>query len=232
MKRIMCAGCSWTYGYGVTPDKTYSAYLQKLLNIEVLNAGSPGTDIEYSIWSVYRLIKEYEIDTVLFQLTTLDRLTFCENGKQNFLNQKYHDGSTQEIYIEDENYKRVIGIGENKLQRVTVSTYLESLKKTDEKNFSIKYLNENVIFGNFKQEKISMQLQLLKSFLNQKNINILFFPWVPWPIEFSKTLDSVDVRTDSVIEFLGNDYFIDNGYHINEIGHKKVAEEYIIPMIV
>jgi hypothetical protein len=231
MKKLLCVGCSWTYGFGVSADKTYAAHLQNLLNVETINAGCPGTDIEYTIWSTYRLVNEYEFDTVLFQLTTLDRLTFSESGKENFLNKKYHDGAVQEIYIEDGNYKRVIGIGENKLQRITVSTYLESLNKKDEKSLSIKYFNENVIFSNLKQEKISMQLQLLKSFLNGKNINIIFFTWLPWHKEFSKTLDPVDIRKDSVIEFLGEDYFIDNGYHINEHGHRRVAEEYIIPMI-
>lgn len=231
MKSILSIGCSWTYGFGLPPENTYSAYLQDLLDIEVINAGSPGVDIEYCIWATYRLIKEYEISVVLFQLTTLDRLTLAENGKGNFLDKKYHDGKVQEIYYQDCKYKRIIGIGENNLQRLTVGSYLESLNQKDEKNLTFKYLNENYVHSNLKQEKISMQLKLLESFLEQRNINIFFYSWLPWHKEFKNTLDPVSIRNDSVIECLGDNYFIDKGYHVNSSGHKKIAEDYILPML-
>jgi len=225
---ILSVGCSWTYGTGVNANETYSAHLQNLLNKPVINAGAPGTDIEYAIWSAYRLVKEYNPSLVLFQLTTLDRMTFSSDGKQNFLNGKYHNGKEQKIYKQEGKHVRLYGIGDNTIEHITVSGYLEALEKPSEKSTAIKYFNENVVYGNLKQEKISMQLQLLKSYLKDR---IVFFPWLHWYKEFSQTLDPVDIRQDSVVEFLGDGYYVDKGFHINNAGHKRVAEEYILPMI-
>lgn len=228
---ILSVGCSWTYGTGVAANETYSAHLQDIYKVPVINAGAPGTDIEYSIWSTYRLLKEYSPKLVLFQLTTLDRMTFSSDGFQNFLNGKYHDGSSQPIYKEDGNYIRLHGIGDNTIEYITVAGYMDSLNNKNEKSVAIKYFNERVVYGNLKQEKISMQLQLLKAYLNLRNIDVVFFPWLHWHKEFSKTIDAVDIRQDSVVEFLGDEYYVDKGFHINNEGHRRVAEEYISPMI-
>jgi len=228
---ILSTGCSWTYGTGVKPSETYSAHLQNKLGTQVINAGAAGTDIEYSVWTTYRLVKEYDVKLVLFQLTTLDRMTFATNGKTNFINNVYHNGATQDLFVEDNTNIRFYGIGDNKIDYITVASYLDAVKGRDEKSNAIKYFNENVVFSNLKQEKISMQLQMLKEYLKTKDINIVFFPWLPWHAEFSNTLDPVDIRTDCVTEFLGNGYYIDNGFHVSNEGHKIVAEDYIMPMI-
>lgn len=228
---ILSVGCSWTYGTGVAASETYSAHLQDMLNVPVINAGAPGTDIEYAIWSTYRLVKEYSPKLVLFQLTTLDRMTFSTNGFQNFLNKKYHNGDQQTIYKESGQYIRLKGIGNNSNEYITVAGYLEALDNKTEKNIAIKYFNENVVYGNLKQEKISMQLQMLKAYLDLKGIKIVFFPWLHWHNEFAKTLDPISIRQDSVVEFLGDGYYVDKGFHISNEGHALVAKNYIAPMI-
>lgn len=229
---MLAVGCSWTWGTGVEANETFSAHLQDYSGKKVINAGHAGTDIQYSIWSVYRLVEEFKPNVVIFQLTTLDRMTLGASGKRGFLKQQYHDGIASKIYSNGDEYVRLNGIGDSKKELLTVGSYAEALEEKTERNIAFKYLTENIMYDNYTTETVSMQLYFLQDYLKNKGIYSLFFSWLPWPQEFYNTYQSIKISDRSAIEFLGDNYYVDNGFHISSEGHKKLAIEYIYPQLV
>lgn len=69
--RILCAGDSGTFGWGVRDDETYPAYLQKRLNekgavtYETINAGVPGYSSHQVLGLLRRLLPELKPDVVI-----------------------------------------------------------------------------------------------------------------------------------------------------------------------
>lgn len=237
---ILCTGCSWTYGSGLNPDQTYPAYLQKFLKTKTINAGAPGTDVSYSIWNTLKLVKQYNIQQVFLQLTTLDRLTIPVTGKQNFLENCYYKNTEDEIYFNDDNdFTRVNGRKKFSFDLLTVASYLESIGKKQERNYAFKFLNENAVFSEYKQDHISMQLFMLYQYLKSKNINLYVFPWLNWPNEFKYSLFGEElskiVHSYSVQEFIEDhnltDQYIDNGFHVSEYANKRIVNEYIAKIL-
>lgn len=227
---ILTVGCSWTFGTGVEADETYSAHLQDKLNIPVVNAGHAGIDIPYSIWSAYRLLHIYKPKLIIFQLTTFDRLTYSTGGYQNFLSKKLHSLEEQPVWTNEGNHIRVNGITEDSLQRLTQGSYLDSLGNKSQGNITNKFLFENYVYSDVKTDMIHMQLDMFQNYAESNNAKVLFFPWLPLEKEIVKR-SIVDIRRDSAVEYLGDTYFIDKGFHISSAGHKTLAEEYIYPMI-
>lgn len=85
--RIVAIGDSFTFGQFVKDDETYPAQLEVLLKeklkgkykeVEVINLGVPGYDIEYSIARYERRGKKYEADFIILLLTDDDLLQFNE----------------------------------------------------------------------------------------------------------------------------------------------------------
>jgi len=227
---ILTIGCSWTYGTGVEPDETFSAHLQNKLDTRVINGGHPGIDIPYAIWSAYRLFNKFKPEIVLFQVTTLDRLTYSVSGRGNFLDNKTHSLVEQPIWTTEGEHIRVRGITEDVLERITLGSYKEALVKTDSKSVTNKYLYEQNIFSDVKNDMIHAQLDMLRSYILSKGAMIVFYPWVPLGKDIHKR-SIVNIRKDAVIKYLDQEHFIDNGYHISNEGHKLVADEYLYPMI-
>jgi hypothetical protein len=230
---ILCVGCSWTYGLGVQPHQAYPAHLQNLIGEKIINAGSPGTDIQYAIYSAYRLMQEYDFRLLIFQLTTLDRLTLGVNGKTNFLNGNYYKKTSNEINFDDNNYIRVKNIGSKNIQLITPASYIEAQQKNNsELNTTTKFLMENTIHDNYKQDCLSISLNAI-----QQKIPTVFFPWVNWHSEFKNSLIGYDINIPqfSVKEFLEQssktDMYLDNGYHLTDEGNKFVAEEYVLHLL-
>lgn len=233
---ILCVGCSWTYGHSLNPKQTYPAHIQRLLNISTINAGSCGTDIQYSIWSAYKLSKKYNIDKIFFQLTTLDRLTMPCTGKQNFLkNNYYSENEIIETFEKDKDYKRIKHFNNQEFSLLTVASYLESVKDKSEKAKTIKYLTENSVFDSYTQDNISTQLYSMYEYFKNRNIKVVFFPWLTWPQEFFNTTHGNFlkplIKAYSVQEFITDNnlenLYIDNGFHLSGQGNKILVEEYL-----
>ena len=171
------------------------------------------------------LIKQFNPDIILFQLTTLDRLTLVNDGKDNFLENIFHDDRNFDVVFDD--YHRIVHINVTPLL-ITQAAYTEALDKPSKvESSAIKFLFENYIFSNQRTEYI---IQSLNNFrLVNKNRDVYFFPFLDL---YSRTFENISwIRQDSVINTVGKEYFIDNGFHLSEEGNKRMVNDYILPML-
>ena len=98
----------------------------------------------------------------------------------------------------------------------------------NEKNYN--YKNKKIkVFKNAIKHQVQQRINS-QNYVESNNAKVLFFPWLPLEKEIVKR-SIVDIRRDSAVEYLGDTYFIDKGFHISSAGHKTLAEEYIYPMI-
>jgi hypothetical protein len=256
-KIILCVGCSWTYGHGLSSDQTYPAHLQNLLNeYEVINAGHCGADINYAIFSAVRLIEEYNPCLVIFQITTFDRVTLGTDGYDNFVSDIFYDGRDDQIYYEtaDAEYKRVIGIAHNKKTKITHGTYisedfLDELKVSRMKNTTAKEYKkfvsmtvENVLYSNYTHQKLYTDLFLFQQYLKFKNIKSLYFYWIHHKEKFKKNFNSelfdgsntIDISVKEWFEknYPNTNFYTDNGYHLSNEGNVILVNQYLHPQLV
>jgi hypothetical protein len=257
-KIIVCVGCSWTYGHGLTPEQTYPAHLQDLLkDYTVINAGHCGSDIGHSIFSAIRLIEEYNPCMVIFQLTTFDRITIGTDGFDNFLSNTYYDGRSDEIYFEDTHlqYKRIIGITDNIKTKITHGSYIANNQDINDeflnskaKNLSVREyktfvsaLTENIIHSNYTHQRVFSELFLFQKYLELKNIKSKYFYWLPYEGAFkenyySNLFNSLNLIKTPVTRWFRNNYldknfYIDTGFHLSDDGNKILAEMYLLPFL-
>jgi hypothetical protein len=224
---ILCVGCSWTYGLGVKDSETYPAHLQDYIGKPVINAGFPGTAISHSIWTTYKLLKEYDIKIVILQLSSYDRWTGCIDGKRNFGLAQYTSGIEEYIYDSDEQaspYKRVYNASaEYHYHLLTQGKYLEHKDGNTEQDIAMTYLYENVIPSDYQYSFLCSQLDMLKSHCEYNGCKLFIFNWLEQPNPF--------VHNVSVYETFGDTYVIDNGYHYSNEGLRLVATDYVYPNI-
>lgn len=225
---IACVGCSWTYGLGVKDNESYPAHLQDYLDIPVINAGFLGSSVMHSIWTAYKLLKEYDIKIVLLQLSTYDRWTSCIDGRTNFIEDRPTSGAEEYIYDSDElqsPYKRVFNVSADYYYHLlTQAQYLKHKDGSEPKDIAMSYLYENVIYSNFHFSQLNSQIDMLNSHCEYNNSKLVVFNWIKQPSEFTQ-------NKLSVYETFGDKYIIDNGYHYNSKGLKRVATEYVYPLI-
>lgn len=232
---IACVGCSWTYGYNIPYNDTYPSILSDRLSTIILNAGHCGADIEYAIYSAKKIIDNYKPKIILFQLSTLDRMTLGTDGYNNFLHEKYVSNK-EEIYLEK---NRVLGIGDNIKTKFAIGSYfnkdkknelLESKIKSDliEYESFVKILFENIIFSDYHFYKIKNNLEMLFNYSRSFDSKIVFFRWLnSTPIhELCKGMEYIDRS----VEDLTLD-FIDNGYHLGAAGNTSVVDHLILPYL-
>ena len=231
---IFCLGCSWTSGLGVKENESYPAHLQNLINVDVYNAGYPGTDISHAIWTGYRIIQEYkDCDIIILQLSTFDRFTYCDDGKNNFLDHEYYSGNKPYVYDNndvDTKYKIIYNVhADLEYKLLTQSQYLQSRdqKNSSEKDTMISYFYENVAFSDYKIFQVYSYLDMFKAYCNIKNIKLVIFPWLESP----EIMQPLMTETKPIVNIFGKQNLIDNGFHYNSDGLKLIAEEYVYPMI-
>jgi hypothetical protein len=239
MKTVACVGCSWTYGYDLEKEDTYPAILSdRLRYTRVINAGHCGADIDYAIYSATQLIEKQEIDIVLFQLTTLDRLTLGTDGYDNFINDRYVDRRKEDIYSVDD---RLLGIGDNIKTKIALGSYInqdksrehkESNVHSTEKEYAtfIKLLYENVVFSNYSFYKIRNNLKLFDSYAKSKNCRVYYFRWLE-STPISVLCENLSYTETSVESFINSSFYIDNGYHLDKNGNTELVDKFIIPML-
>jgi hypothetical protein len=250
---VISLGCSWTYGHGLDDNETYTAHLQKIFpEYKFVNAGHCGADIDHAIVSGVKLIEEYKPKAVIFQITSLDRVTLGTDGFENFLKNNFTINYDSKIYYSntDKENIRVIGINDGTKTKYTQGSYLaseqdqkkelkfakmEQVSLEKYKNF-VKVLYENVVYSEYEFDKKINNLFLFKKYLELRNIKSLWFFWLPSSDKdffknFFKDDNFIDIPLTEWFKknYPGNDFYIDNGFHISDEGNKLVADEYIAP---
>jgi hypothetical protein len=233
MKTILCAGCSWTYGHGLQDYQTYPAKIQDHLDdCKVINAGLGGRDNQYSTYVVSRMIAEMQIDLVLFQITTFDRLTLGNDGYKNFIEDRVFDKKQKSIYNIKEKYTRLGSLDHQEHLTLTAGEYLNSKKSK-----IIKYLMEKSVYSNYTIDITITNLYNLKMHLEYLRIPMVLFSWVPLPqgvfdTTYGNNLTSRTYIDQPVLKYLETktqNYFIDNGYHVSEKANALIAKNFLIP---
>lgn len=81
-------GCSLTYGIGVTTQDGYPHLLSKELNLPLKNVSLPGSSTR---WSLRHLMNSTisKLDTVIWQITTMERFSIIKNNSVNEVMLKY-----------------------------------------------------------------------------------------------------------------------------------------------
>jgi len=54
--KIICIGCSFTFGIGLEEEQTWPYKLSKIMNTSFLNLGFPGGSIRYALWQLYNVM--------------------------------------------------------------------------------------------------------------------------------------------------------------------------------
>lgn len=253
--KIVCVGCSWTYGHGLENRDTYSAVLQDgLKNYKVINGGHCGADITYSIFSAVRLIKKFEPKIVIFQITSFDRITMGTDGFENFLENSSFSKYDDIYYEDDKDYLRLLGIGDNVKTKFTHGSYIADddykfIDFTDSKIRSkfkeyksfVKILFENIIYSDYYCNQNWTNLFLFQQYLKSKGIKGLFFqylherktpktPVIKSMFDYDDTIP-VTFRKWLDINYPNENFFIDNGYHLSRKGNEILINEYLMPYL-
>jgi hypothetical protein len=254
---VVSVGCSWTYGHGVKPSETYSAYLQQTFpDYKFINGGHCGADTDYAIFSGVKLIEKYKPKVLIFQITTFDRYTLGTDGYRNFIKGVTPVTYNSNIYYEDESdnvdYVRVMGINDGVKTKYTHGSYIAKksdiqeemensrmsrVNLTSYKNF-VNIMYENLLHSEYENDKKINNLFLFKEYLEKNNIKSLWFSWIAEPEQnfLNKILPKELYINPHVNSWLKKNYpmrsfFIDKGYHVSPEGNKIIANQYIAPRL-
>ena len=161
------------------------------------NWAKPGTDIEYSLWCAHRAVDQ-GAEHILFQLTSWDRITLG-TGTHNWReNRSWSKHVTEPTHL-------------------TVADYTQGVERP---------LFETHVMSNWRTENLAQRLHELRSYALSHNCGVRFYDWLPRHTIRQHPLVESLLPPQSVLDWLGNDYFVDSHYHINSQGHQLLAEQY------
>ena len=164
------------------------------------NWAVPGSDIEYSLWQAHRAV-EQGADAIMFQLTSWDRVTLSNDARRNFsANRSYTGAPTYEHY--------------------TIADYTNS---TDP---NIKWMFEHQVMSNWRTDNLVQRLTEFKAWAHSQGSTVDYLDWLPRnKIALHPGLVPLLSRP-SVLDWLGDGYYVDNYYHLTAQGHRRIAGEY------
>jgi hypothetical protein len=230
MKKMLLAGCSHSVGFGLDDiNDSWGNIFARNNGYEITNISKAASSLQYSTQSIINNVFKENYDLVLFQLTTLDRYPVPFNG--------------EEIYLSNDITK-----GDDLLDGVfhlVPANYLEAIDgvrfPVDVKN--IRFFYEKVMYSTFYLNTIFNEIYLIQELLKSKNIKFRMIPYDDyfwghdsfinvWRSNISNKIDKSQYLDYPFMKWLGdnynpNDYYIDNGFHLNVEGHKLFANEYL-----
>lgn len=228
MKKMLLSGCSHSVGLGLNDiNKSWGNIFAKKNNHELTNVSHSGCSLQYSIQQIINKISEEKYDTVILQLTDISRIPISYDGENIFFSN----------FINNVNEKEVFHLNKG--------SYLQSV---DGYNFPIKteiirFFYENVMYSTFYMNTIINELYLLQETLKLKNIDFILIPYDDWTWSDSSPMSIWKVEKSKIIDktryvdypfmlwlkhnYNPEDFWIDNGFHLNEKGHSLFAEEYL-----
>jgi len=166
------------------------------------NWAKAGVDIEYTLWTAHRAV-EHGATHLLFQLTSWDRSTLANEGTHNFAHNRSYTGVP-------------------KVEHYTVADYVNS------RDDNFKWYYETQTQSNWRTENLSQRLVEFRTWAGWNDCEVKFFDWLPRHKGINvHPLVATLLPSQSVLDWLGDDYFVDDHYHVNAGGHLKIAREYL-----
>jgi hypothetical protein len=230
MKKMLLAGCSHSAGFGLT-DKTQSwgEIFAKNNEHSLTNVAVAASSLQYAIQSIIDRISQENYDTVILQLTTLDRYPITFNGENRFLKDDILNvnPSTPDIF------------------HLVPANYLESIEGANlpVNADNVRFFYEKVMYSSFYLNTIFNEIYLLQEVLKYKGIDFILIPYDDyfwgnesymsvWRHPGSSKIDKSRYIDYPFMKWLRDnynpdDYYMDKGFHLNEAGHILFAEEYL-----
>ncbi len=166
------------------------------------NWAKPGSDIEDSLGTAQRAV-EHGATKLIFQLTSWDRCTLANEGTHNFSHNRSYTGNP-------------------KVDHYTVADYINS------RDSNFKWYYETQTQSNWRTENLAQRLVEFRTWAGWNDCEVKFIDWLPRHKGIDvHPLVSALLPKQSVLDFLGTDYFIDDHYHVNSEGHLKIARQYL-----
>tara|TARA_Y100001970_G_scaffold86814_1_gene109502 strand:- start:3746 stop:4564 length:819 start_codon:yes stop_codon:yes gene_type:complete len=267
--KIACLGCSWTRGIHPNsepmPDnETYPYHLMKYLgnnNIkaDIIQAGRPGAGVNYCHLVADYLIKEFDPDMFVFQITTHDRDILAldpieEKEKRirfGFDEVNEGDRSYYKIWDLSDNIIHLSpGLGasasqhheEKRWEWFIEKVYNDKIKNKVTPHLSLENFRSYISTWYEQQSQTDYQKYFYYSqtyslidYLQEKGKDVLPFYWLKHKPEFRSNL--FDLRPYPSIEGLFGknnfkSYQIDEGYHFSSEGNAKLVDDFLGPSVL
>jgi hypothetical protein len=250
MKKMLLSGCSHSAGSGVKDiNKSWGNIFAKNNNCELTNVAYPGGSLQYAIQQIINKISEEEFDVIILQLPDLVRYPLPYNGEEAFFTNditNFKKNVPDVFHLNNVHYIKTDMSDKEYayLQLVSGNTYLKSIGGSFPiKNEIIKFFYEQVTFSPFYLNTIINDIYLLQQLLKYKNIDFILIPYDDsswgdnktsiWRFKNSKKIDKTRYIDYPFMKWLRdsynnpNNYYADNGFHLNEEGHIIFAEKYL-----
>lgn len=235
MKKLLIAGCSHSVGLGLDKNQpTWYELFALDYKYSITNVALAGSSIQYAIHSIIDAIYKNDFDLIFFQLTTLNRYWIPTDGEKPFLTDditNHNDSAPIANHLTQAEY----------LSAVDEKSKLEAAVSRE----IFKYFYEKVIYSTVHNKVIANELYLLQQLCTHRNIPLVLIPYDDWHwgdismLSFWKIPESnkIDKRYYIDEPFMSwlrensnpDDYYLDNGFHLNAEGQYLFVNEYFIP---
>tara|TARA_B100001939_G_C16920025_1_gene608853 strand:- start:1012 stop:1788 length:777 start_codon:yes stop_codon:yes gene_type:complete len=252
MSNVCFIGCSWVRGYNISDNETLPyLYSEKHPNLNVINAGQNAKSIFYYKHILKEILNYKTIDKVFIGLTTFDRDYvgidgFIDAKKHNKVNFEELTKNYEIVWdMMENNFDLTPGLAWTSNAQTKPDFYEITKDEEDylhkqfrfvqEHNYKLKYNDftsflrfwgEYISNSTLQKEKYNFEILLLDNYCKQNNIEVSFYRWLD-TIEIEDWVLNSDAHIyNQTVESYVNDknLYIDNGYHFNKIGNKKVVE--------
>lgn len=243
--KILCVGCSWSSGYGINMNRAYPKVLEELISgSKVINLATPGTSFIHAIHTIFDGVETHKPDLVVFQGTTLDRVTFGVNGYSNFIKETYLPHERILLHITQEVLLKAVDKDRDYFKKL--ASDIRYSGDIDELVSAVKFYGLHTMYDHFTLDNYMINLASLQTYLREKNIKHLFFPYLHftwegrkffniWDTKFGTIPNMFNIIREPFETWLKNytdkNYYIDKGFHLNEEGHSILAREYLLPKL-
>ncbi len=269
--KIACLGCSWTRGIHPNsepmPDnETYPYHLMTYLksngiNADVIQGGRAGAGIEHTHLVADYILKEFDPDLFVFQITTHNRSILALDPIEEKEKRIRFDYDEVKENDSSPSFYKIWDLSDN-IIHLSPGLGASASEHHEEERWKwfVDHLHESKIKGkvtpelsldNFKNyistwyEQQSQtdfqkyfyysQTYSLIDFLRQRGKDVVPFYWLKWKPEFRSNLFTLR-QFPSIEGLMGEktfkSYQIDNGYHINSEGNAKLVKEFLGPSIL
>ena len=263
--KVACLGCSWTEGISLDNkpmphESTYPYILSNWLkdrgnNNIMYNAGRAAAGVEYYHLVADYLIKQFNPEVFIIQITTYDRSILAlepidENEKRLNFGYDIYNNTYNKIWDNNKSLMHLSpGLGANaskhsdetKWDGLLDKIYNERIKgimapevELDSLKNSIALWWEQSRDSDYQKYFYYSNLYSLINYLEEQEKIVIPFYWLKYKPEFRTRLFPIR-QYPSVEGFLGKKEFksltIDDGFHFGKEGHTKLVQEFLGPLI-